>query len=450
VQFVRDGTRLVTASGVAGSGGIATLWEVETGERIRDFKGHRDLLYDAEISPDGTILATCGYDRRIILWDVETGEQLRSIEVHNGAVYDLAFSPDGSVLASASADDTCKLWRVSDGTRLDTLGQPLKEQYSVTFSPDGRFIAAGGADNRIRIWRFVSKDRPRINPLVHARFAHEGPIVRLAYTPDGEKLISVAEDRTIKVWETKQYTELKLIRDDVDVSMTLAVAADSERFFIGRMDGSLEQFRIPSASGGRQSPDASPSDLERSEPVSKTRPAAETTTVAEQEPNDSPAQAQPVTVPAKITGVIHNEEARPDEDFFRFSAKEGEEWVIEVDAARSGSPLDSVVEVLTTDGQPIERVLLQAVRDSYFTFRGRTPTSRTTSASSTGRRWNSTSTCTATGRWSSSGSTPAVPIPGSTSTPVRGNAGPGLTRPPWPMPWGNRATLFVPIHRGAN
>ncbi|MBL8848035.1 MAG: hypothetical protein JNG89_00035, partial [Planctomycetaceae bacterium] len=32
---------------------------------------------------------------------------------------------------------------------------------------------------------------------------------------------------------------------------------------------------------------------------------------------------------------------------------------------------DSFVEVLTADGQRIERVLLQAVRDSYFTFRGK-------------------------------------------------------------------------------
>ncbi|MCB1092253.1 MAG: hypothetical protein KDL87_12025, partial [Verrucomicrobiae bacterium] len=40
-------------------------------------------------------------------------------------------------------------------------------------------------------------------------------------------------------------------------------------------------------------------------------------------------------------------------------------------AARAKSPLDSKVEVLTAEGKPIERVRLQAVRDSWFEFRGK-------------------------------------------------------------------------------
>ena len=64
-----------------------------------------------------------------------------------------------------------------------------------------------------------------------------------------------------------------------------------------------------------------------------------------------------------------------DVDLFRFSARAGEPWVIEVDAARSGSKLDSFVEVLDSQGRRIERVRLQAVRDSYFAFRGKDDTS---------------------------------------------------------------------------
>ena len=95
------------------------------------------------------------------------------------------------------------------------------------------------------------------------------------------------------------------------------------------------------------------------------------TDVSEAEPNPSPKQAQPVTVPAQIKGIIHSTDEQIDRDCYRFDAQQGEEWVIEVNAARSGSALDSIIEVLNADGSPIERVLLQAVRDSYFTFRGK-------------------------------------------------------------------------------
>jgi WD domain, G-beta repeat/Planctomycete cytochrome C len=368
VHFVADGTRLVTASGVVGLGGEAAIWNVPDGSLIRRFPGHRDLLFDAELSPDGKTLATSGYDRTIRLWSAENGKLLRELTGHNGAVYDVAFSPDGRFLVSASADDTCKVWRVEDGTRMDTLTQPLKEEYACAFSPDGKTIVAGGADNTIRVWDFVSRDRPGINPPIVARFAHEGPIVRLAFTPDGSRLISTAEDRTIKVWETADYAELKLWEREPDVASAMAVSGDGNSFRVGRMDGSSSSYAIPTLRerNARETPAEKPptsvSEVDQKDPKR----------IAEREPNDAVSQANDLDVPAAITGTIAGRvNGVADSDLFRFDAKAGESWVIEVNAARAGSKLDSFVEVLDSKGGRIERVRFQAVRDSYFTFRGK-------------------------------------------------------------------------------
>ena len=72
--------------------------------------------------------------------------------------------------------------------------------------------------------------------MVIARFAHEGAIVRLAFTPDGTKLVSLAEDRTIKVWRTSDYSELKLWENQPDVA-TAAGVRRRRRFVRGRADG---------------------------------------------------------------------------------------------------------------------------------------------------------------------------------------------------------------------
>ena len=370
VRFV-DRERLLTASGVPGLGGVAALWNRADGKLIREFSGHRDTLYDAELSPDGSVLATCSYDKLILLWDVQTGEVLRELSGHNGAVYDVAFSPDGKHLVSASADDTCKVWRVSDGLRLDTLAQPLKEAYTCAFSPNGRFIAAGGADNRIRVWRFISRNRPRINPPVHARFAHEGAVLKLAFTPDGRKLVSVADDRTIKVWETRGYTELKLWEDQPDIAAALAISPEGNQFTVGRLDGSLETFDIPDQAF--TPPTGEPQQIVAGGPMPEMGPMQAQNDL---EPNNDPASATAITLPARVAGVIQAPENSgaadlTDVDLYRFTSPAGGEWVIETNAARSKSPLDSFIEVLDVDGNRIERVLLQAVRDSYFTFRGK-------------------------------------------------------------------------------
>lgn len=367
VHFANQGKTLVASSGIVGLGGIAKVWNVDDPSIVKEFRGHRDIMFDAEISPDGKRLATCSYDQSILLWDTETGELLRTLSGHNGAVYDLEFTPDSQLLLSASADATCKVWRVSDGLRLDTLGQPLKEQYCVAISPDGKSIVAGGADNRIRVWDLVSRETPRINPLKIARFAHEGPIVCLEFSPDGKHLVSVAEDRTIKVWETESFTETELIKGEPEVAVGLTISPDNQKFAIARLDGTIGIKDI------KRTKSASNSKSSRPNEITTRLPSGNSTSIQEQEPNQTPVTAETVSIPAVITGKIHSADQQPvDEDCFRFSAKAGEEWVFEVQAERAKSKLDSVIEILTTDGHPVERLILQAVRDSYFTFRGKT------------------------------------------------------------------------------
>ncbi len=269
--------------------------------------------------------------------------------------------------SSASADDTCKVWRIVDGQRMDTLPQPLKAEYACTFAPDGNTIVAGGADNNIRVWRFVSRDKPAINPMEVARFAHEGAIVRLAFAPDGSKLVSLAEDRTIKVWRTSDYTELRLWDNQPDVAAALAFSPDGSSFEVGRMDGSIASYAIPAVVALAETPAAPARTAPREMPAT-----GRINESAEHEPNSAPAQANQLTLPARVAGVIDGAPAgQADTDFFRFAAKAGEQWLFEVNAARAGSKLDSALEVLDSQAQRVPRVLFQAVRDSYFTFRGK-------------------------------------------------------------------------------
>jgi len=103
--------------------------------------------------------------------------------------------------------------------------------------------------------------------------------------------------------------------------------------------------------------------------------------VVETEPNDQPQQATAMRAPGVAGGriVVANndtaakdptgQDAGGDVDLFRFESKAGQSWIIETEAARRGSPLDSKIEVTDAEGRPVERLLLQAVRDSYIEFR---------------------------------------------------------------------------------
>ena len=90
----------------------------------------------------------------------------------------------------------------------------------------------------------------------------------------------------------------------------------------------------------------------------------------EQEPNDTPQQATPIKIPGAVSGYIAApKDGKADVDHFRFHAAAGRRLVIETIAARTGSPVDTRIDMLWPDGKPVQQVQLRAVRDSWINFR---------------------------------------------------------------------------------
>jgi hypothetical protein len=96
--------------------------------------------------------------------------------------------------------------------------------------------------------------------------------------------------------------------------------------------------------------------------------------VLETEPNSTIAQAQLVTIPVTINGHIDRavkEDASPDEDYFKFHANKGEQLSIDVAASRLGSRLDSVIEILDSQGNPIPRATIRCLNQTTTTLSDR-------------------------------------------------------------------------------
>lgn len=74
--------------------------------------------------------------------------------------------------------------------------------------------------------------------------------------------------------------------------------------------------------------------------------------IAEKEPNNTLEQAQAVTLPATLSGVISS---ATEVDSFRFKANKGDVIVFDVEASRRGSALDSSVAMLDSKGAELAR-----------------------------------------------------------------------------------------------
>jgi len=89
------------------------------------------------------------------------------------------------------------------------------------------------------------------------------------------------------------------------------------------------------------------------------------------EKNATSAAAQPIKFPITVNGRMTT-----SGQYFRFHAVKDEKFILDVNARRLGSPLDSLLEVLDASGKPIERATLRAILETSTALRDHDSASR--------------------------------------------------------------------------
>ena len=204
-----DGSRLATA----GEDAIIRIWDLKTPVKRIELRGHTQNIWEVRFSPDGKRLASCSFDYSVRLWDAVQPRLLKTLPGHEQSCVGLDYSPDGTILASGGDDAKIRYWRASDGAALSTVDNGYHVD-KVAFSPDGKWLASGGHPHgmvgelwhqltggggdgpAVRIWR--TSDGAPVATLPHPDDAYF-----VAFSPDGQWLVTSAEDNRFRLWRLK-------------------------------------------------------------------------------------------------------------------------------------------------------------------------------------------------------------------------------------------------------
>ncbi|MCS6807272.1 MAG: choice-of-anchor D domain-containing protein [Bacteroidota bacterium] len=192
--FPSDGSR-VSRVLTASLDSTARVWYIENAETALVLK-HNGPVYDAVVSPDGSLIATAGGDSVAMLWDAKTGELLYRCEGHTDVVLSAAFSPDSKKLLTTSADGTARIWDTRKGTQLERFTGHRSVVYMGIFSPDGERVVTCSADSTIKVWS--GKGGGWIQNLR----GHQGIVRKIMFVPNSSAILSsVSSDRTARIWD---------------------------------------------------------------------------------------------------------------------------------------------------------------------------------------------------------------------------------------------------------
>jgi DNA-binding beta-propeller fold protein YncE len=269
-----DGQTIVSGS----EDGTLQRWNANSREPIGEpLKAHKNEspgwaelgVQTVAISPDGSRIATSGWDWTLKLWDAKTGKQDgEPLMEQEGYVYSgLAFSKDGSRIVAAGNDPTIRLWNAKTRRvigRLD-MSDVLKgndDVVSVAFSPsspNGSIIVAGTREQGVWLWDAGTGQRRTFEG------KPSGNIATVAFSADGARILAGTEEGTVQMWDAITRKPIgALLAGAKDSQTRIAFSADGARIASGDENGRLRLWdtagghSMPTvlSAGDRQEPDA--------------------------------------------------------------------------------------------------------------------------------------------------------------------------------------------------
>ncbi len=241
VAFSPDGSRLVTA----GLDNTIRVWDTATGEEITQLSGLTETVRRIVFSPDGRLLASASEIGAVNVWDAATLEPLPySPIVANEPLLTLAFSPDSRLIASAG-ESPVYIWDAATGEVKVNERLHSSAVLGLAFSPDGSTlytVDVAGYEGTLVVETGEGSTVPRFPDLGISGLAvaangslayavgdgtiHIRPlgstdastdvvlkgindfVWQIAFSPDGQRLVSASRDGNVVVWDTAEGTQL--------------------------------------------------------------------------------------------------------------------------------------------------------------------------------------------------------------------------------------------------
>ncbi len=242
-----DGRAIVTMS----DGNTLWIWDPERWDKVTGtgrvaVEMPPGRLRSVAISANGKTVAAGFDDGSLLLVDAAGGKVRGALKGHTMPIRALAFSPDGGTLISGSDDKTIRFWDATAARAGAVIADQIGAIRSLTISRDGRRLATGGTirngepnekddfnrAGELRVWNI-----PTAKEIQHWD-GFERAVIDVAFSPDGQSLVALGDDETVRIFDLARATKLDLPKERVGHAAMARFTPDGKRLALtDRYDG---------------------------------------------------------------------------------------------------------------------------------------------------------------------------------------------------------------------
>jgi DNA-binding beta-propeller fold protein YncE len=247
LAFSADGGQLFAGSS------MGTVYSWQTAKPLvppQAIKAHRGVINSALVNPASSQLVTVSGDGAVRTWKI-TAMGLDSLQnIQSGVeLFCARLTPDGKYLACGASNGRVILYDLAD------LGKkPAVYTYygfgnrvtALAFSPDGNSLITANSTGMLHQWGFSGKTIDPVGVPLSGR--HTSPVNDIVFSPDGSLLATCSYDWTVHLWNYESIANRQvqpIVLDDFDTWVFgVAFSKDSKKLIACGADRTVRVWDV--------------------------------------------------------------------------------------------------------------------------------------------------------------------------------------------------------------